>query len=120
MPGNLHSIGMGLTSGLRQAVANHTVKIRGNGITTDELPASSPPIGQELINELGLDLSNQNRIFYIDIQYFAELGKPQQGWHIIDMSDGSEWRILPQQNDYGWQWHGQDRSSVRLLTKQDI
>ena len=115
---NLHSLGEKLTSAMRVGVA-HSVSVRRNGVQVGPFIASSPPIGHELITDTGMDISDQNRDFYFDAINMAQLGYPKIGDIVIDNKDNSEWRVLPQNEDYAWRWHGQMRNAYHVITKQD-
>ena len=127
MFGNIHrTCGMALQNAMRPVIAGHeiTFLVRKSGekpSETDVIPASSPPIGHELLTETGLDLSIQQRVFYIKQVDLNSIGidKPCLGQIVIDKDDDSRWKILPQDGEYGWRWHGQDRSAIQILTEQD-
>lgn len=126
MTGNIHSIGMALTNAMRPEIANHViaflVKVAGESPTeTETITASSPPIGHDLLTETGLDLSVQHRVFYIEQEDLntINIDKPCIGQKVIDKSDNSQWRILPQDGEYAWRWHGQDRTAIQILTEQE-
>lgn len=121
MPGNLHSLGMALQEAMRPEIANHEIKLQTCKGLSEAISSSSPPIGQELITEAGIDFANHNRVFYIEVADLVTvgLGLPELGWFVIDTKDNTRWRVLPQDNEYGWRWHGQHRTSVQVLTKLD-
>ena len=126
MVGNIHSLGMALQNAMRPEIAGHRIaflmKTSGELPTqTEVIPASSPPIGHELETETGLDLSIQNRVFYIEQADLKSIGidKPCIGHIVVDKCDESYWRVLPQDGEYGWRYHGQDRSAIQILTEQD-
>lgn len=126
MLGNIHKLGMALTNSMRPEIARHDIAFLI--VESGELPreteviqASSPPIGHELITEIGIDLSIHHRVFYIQRELLDSIGfdLPKIGQRVIDKSDNSRWRILPQDGEYGWRYHGQDRTAIQILTEQD-
>ena len=116
---NLHAFGNQLSTRMREASVAHSISVRRNGMTVGPFPASSPPIGHELITETGLDVSDQNRDFYFAALHMGPLGYPRIGDVVIDHADNTEWRVLPQNQDYAWRWHGQMRTDFHVITKQD-
>lgn len=126
MVGNIHSIGMALQNAMRPEIAGHeiTFVIKTSGeldAETDRVSASSPPIGHELITETGIDLAVHNRVFYVQLSELERIGigLPKIGQTVIDKSDDSRWRVLPQDSEYGWRYHGQNRAAIQILTEQD-
>ena len=116
---NLHAFGNQLSKRVRETSAAHSISIRRIDSTVGPFPASSPPIGHELLTDTGMDISDQNRDFYFHGKYLEILEQPQIGDIVIDHSDNSEWRVLPQNDDYAWSWHGQMRTEYHVVTKQD-
>ena len=126
MNGNIHHIGMALQNAMRPEIACHEIAflVKKSGelpTETEVITASSPPIGHEFESETGIDLSIQQRVFYItqtDLNSI-DIDKPCIGQIVIDQSDKSRWRVLPQDGEFGWRWHGQDRTAIQILTEQD-
>ena len=116
---NLHALGEKLLGSMRSAGAAHSVSLKRGSTQVGPFAAASPPIGHELITETGIDISDQNRDFYFEASVTGVLGAPRIGDVIVDHADNSKWRILPQNNDYAWNWHGQFRSAYKVTTKQD-
>lgn len=81
--------------------------------------ASTSTIDQSLLTETGLDISDQERTFYFDKTAMGVLVEPKISDVIIDHADETEWRVLPQDNDYAWKWHGQMKNAFRVITKKD-
>lgn len=116
---SLIDLGEGLLDSMRTAMSAHMVSIDRSGTVVGPFPASSPPIGHQLITETGLDISDQDRTFFFEAAHCGVLKQPRIGDVIIDHRDNSRWRILPLHNDHAWNWHGQLRTNYRVLTKQD-
>ena len=121
MVGNIHSIGMSLQNAMRPEIACHKITFLIRGEESEVVTASSPPIGHNEETETGLVLVKQDRVFYIDrceLEKISEGFLPCVGQTVIDKSDDSRWRILPQ-DEFAWRYHGQDRTAIQILTKQD-
>ena len=121
MAGNIHSLGSQLTNALRPVVAGHEVTISINGISYGPVDVSSPPIGRELLTEAGLDFSYDDRVFFVDVSSLSTAGiiaKPNNNWIVVD-SDGDRWRVSADADNHYWNWHGQNKTAYRLMTKQD-
>lgn len=128
MVGNIHSLGASLREQLREHISNHTVTIRylDNLVLEETDPingVSSAPIGQFLQRATGLDLATQFRTFFFPREVFAEppsgIGLPQLNWIIIDQADGTSWRIIADEDEYAWQYHGQLKTSIKVTTKAE-
>jgi hypothetical protein len=122
---NIHSFGSSLQDEMRGSVSAHQVtyvrKVTGEqALTVAGICVSSPPIGRELLTDTGLDLNQTERTFIIrKSDIFAFVGEPRVGDLIIDESDRSTWRVLPQGTDSAWKWHGQMRTAFLVRTKQE-
>ena len=121
MTGNIHSIGMALQNAMRPVIACHRITFLIQGEESEEISASSPPIGHNEVTETGLVLVKHDRVFYIErteLEVISEGFLPCVGQSVIDKSDGSRWRILPQ-DEFAWRYHGQDRTAIQIITEQD-
>lgn len=120
---NIHGFGASLQNALRADVVGHSVSLeRKDGatvVTVGPFGASSPPIGHQLMDETGLDISLHERDFYFQKDLTGSLGEPRIGDVVIDHEDDTRWRILPQGGEYAWNWHGQNKTAYKILTKQD-
>ena len=119
MTGNIHLWGQSVTDLMRPEVANHDVAMTRNEVTIGPFSASSGPVGQELLTELGIDISTKSRSFKFKSTSTESHGEPQIGDIITDLSDDTTWRILPQGRNYAWRWHGQHRTNYSVITEQD-
>ena len=113
---NIHSFGSSLQNEMRGSVSAHQVtyvrKVTGEQALT--------VAGRELLTDTGLDLNQTERTFIIrKSDIFAFVGEPRIGDLIIDESDRSTWRVLPQGTDSAWKWHGQMRTAFLVRTKQE-
>ena len=121
MTGNIHSIGMALQNAMRPEIACHQITFLIHGEESEVITASSPPIGHEEFTETGLVLATHDRVFYIDrceLEKIEEGFLPCIGQKVIDQSDGSRWKILPQ-DEHAWRYHGQNRTAIQIKTEQD-
>lgn len=121
---NIYGLGSILQNAVRRSGFSRSVSLRRevDGQPTLEVgpfPASSPPVRHMLLAETGLDISEHERVFYFEAADLAG-EEPRIGDLIIDHEDGdSQWRILPQGNDYAWQWHDQCKTAYQVRCKGD-
>lgn len=115
---NIHGIGAELQNAMRPAVAGHRITISNGTRTTKTINASSPPIGQEILTETGLDLSEHDRVFFFKKEDLAGFTLTR-GCVVTDLSDWSTWKLLPQGQgaEHWWRWHDQNRKSIKITCK---
>ena len=125
MTGNIHLWGHDLQSVMRPEVANHSITLSREDednppkVTIGPFSASSGPIQNEMLTGDGVAIPIKNRIFNFDANLTGVLGEPQVGDEIVDTSDNTTWRILPQGDNYAWRWHGQHKQAYSVITEQD-
>jgi len=123
MPVNLFSYGENALTQLRP-VMSFSVVIERDGVPQANGPfnATSPPIGHALLAEIGIELSQHERFWFWDMlhldrapDFFQDY--PMAGDILIDQTDGSRWRILPQDDGTAsWRYHGQLRGMIHCKT----
>lgn len=120
---NIHAIGAALTNRMRPSIASHDGHLRrGTGADateTEPICAASPPIGQRVLTNTGLDLSEHDRVLFFKASLLGTFGLPRKGDIWVDHSDGSEWRLLPDGRNEFWRWHGQTRDMIQINCKLD-
>jgi hypothetical protein len=120
---NIHSWGAALQNKMRPAVADHPGYLRRgtatDGNITEIIHASSPPIGQRIVTDTGLDLSEHDRVLFFAKNELRSFGLPRKGDVWVEQCDGSEWRVLPDGNNQYWRYHGQTRDMIQLHLKAD-
>lgn len=114
---NIFSFGEKAITQLR-AVMSFTVKIERAGVVQPgTFLASSPPIGHALLANVGIELTQHERFWFWDRGSGGIQDSPQAGDYLIDQSDGSRWRILPQDDGTAsWRFHGQMRNMIHAKT----
>ena len=101
------------------------MKIQRGVDVSQEFMASSPPIGHDLLTQVGLELSEHDRVLFWETELVlmdsgGQWGLPKRGDILIDQSDNSEWKVIPQGNgSEAWKYHGQDKTAVMVVVKRD-
>lgn len=119
---NLYSLGSQLQNSMRKAAASRQVSLRREWdqqapVIVGPFSASSPPIRHMLMSETGLDISEHERVFYFEAADLQGV-QPQIGDLIVDHDDNdSLWRVLPQGDNYAWQWHDQMKTAYQVRCK---
>jgi hypothetical protein len=121
---NIHAFGAALQNRVRPAVAGHRIYLRrgiGTGARYSEpFQASSGPIAQRLVpNAGGVEFSEHDRSFFWEITATKQFGLPKKGDVIVDLKDGTQWRIVPDDREAAWHWHDQNKTSIQVNTKRD-
>lgn len=97
----------------------HRITMTRGATVTPEFSAGSPPIAHEV--QLSIEvmhISEHNRTFWWKVGDNGDLGMPQRGDLITEVSDGTTWKLLPNNQDDFWEWHGVGKSMIRVKTKQ--